>query len=120
MLRPILATYNPYEAATEFTQAGWNLDSSSPPDSGDPLCQVSLYGNKVLLGILEGYAPNEARAFVGTGVEFYLNVPRDKIQIIHEKHLFLQPTEITKQPWGDLAFQVTIQGYKFMIAAADE
>ena len=86
MLRPILATDNPYEAAKEFIQAGWSLDSSSPPDSGDPLCQVSLYGNKVLLGILEGYVPNEARAFVGTGVEFYLNVPRDKIQIIHEKN----------------------------------
>jgi len=117
MLRPILATANPYEAAKEFVQCGWALDFSTPPDSGDPLCQVSLCGCKVMLGIMEGYVPEGAEAFVGTGVVFYLNVPGDKIRDIYEKHLPLQPTEILKQPWGDIAFQVTIHGYKFMIAA---
>jgi hypothetical protein len=117
MLRPILATSNPYEAAEEFVQAGWSLDFSTPPDSGDPLCQVSLCDCKVLLGTTEGYVPEGAEAFVGTGVVFYINVPEDKIRIIYENHLPLQPTAISKQPWGDIAFQVAIHGYKFMIAA---
>lgn len=32
----------------------------------------------------------------------------------------LKPTKLTVQPWGDMAFEVIIGGYQFMIAAAKE
>lgn len=82
MIRPILACVDPYKAAEDFATAGWNIDFSQPPESGDPLVGVSLFGNSVLLGVTEGYVE-----------------------------------ELTAQPWGDLAFEVKISGYQFMIAA---
>ena len=53
MIRPILACENPYKAAEEFVAAGWKMDFSQPPESGDPLVGVSLYDNVVLLGVTE-------------------------------------------------------------------
>ena len=54
MIRPILACEGPYAAAEKFVSAGWKLDFSQPPESGDPLVGVSLFGNSVLLGVTGG------------------------------------------------------------------
>lgn len=51
------------------------------------------------------------------GVEIYMTVPAEQIQRIYENHLTLKPTPLTVQPWGDMAFEVRIGGYRFMIAA---
>ena len=118
MIRPILACANPYKAAEEFAAAGWNIDFSQPPESGDPLVGVSLCGNSVLLGVTEGYVPDSQLPHIGCGVEVYMTVPTEQIQRIYENHLALHPTELTVQPWGDAAFEVKIGGYQFMIAAA--
>ena len=59
MIRPILACKDPYKAAEEFAAAGWNIDFSQPPESGDPLVGLSLCGNSVLLGVTEGYVADE-------------------------------------------------------------
>lgn len=117
MIKPILACENPYETAKQFAGAGWNIDFSQPPESGDPLVGVSLLDNSVLLGVTEGYVPSQQLPYVGCGVEIYLTVPAGGIQKIYEKHKHLNPTELTMQPWGDLAFEVNIGGYQFMIAA---
>ena len=117
MIRPILACVNPYKVAKVFATAGWNIDFSQLPESGDPLVGVSLFGNSVLLGVTEGYVSDEQISHVGCGVEIYMTVPADKIQTIYDRHSFLHPTELIAQPWGDIAFEVKIGGYQFMITA---
>ena len=65
MIRPILACSDPYKTAEQFAAAGWNIDFSQPPESGDPLVGVSLFGNSVLLGVTDGYvADNHCRTNV--------------------------------------------------------
>ncbi len=117
MVRPILACKDPYTAAEAFTSAGWHIDFSQPPESGDPLVGVSLEDNAVLLGVTEGYVSAEQSPHLGCGVVFYLTVPKGRIHEIHQNHQMLCPTALMPQPWGDLAFEVTIAGYHFMIAA---
>ncbi len=118
MIRPVLACTDPYKATEIFTAAGWTIDFSQPPESGDPLVGVSLGDNSVLLGVTDGYVSNEDLSYIGCGIEIYLTVPAMQINSIYAQHLFLKPTDLTTQPWGDLAFEVNICGYRFMIAAA--
>ena len=120
MIRPILACTDPYEAAEEFAAAGWNIDFSQSPESGDPLVGVSLCGNSVLLGVTDGYVSDEHIPYIGCGVEIYMIVPTERLRQIYENHLALKPTALTVQPWGDKAFEVRIGGYQFMIAAEKE
>lgn len=120
MIRPILAYIDPYKIAEQFSAAGWNIDFSQPLESGDPLVGVSLYDNSVLLGITDGYIADNHIQYIGCGVEIYMTVPAELIETIYQNHLKLHPTELTIQPWGDLAFEVKIGGYQFMIAAVQE
>ena len=53
MVRPIIATKNPYDAAEEFKKCGWCIDFQTPSDGDDPLSGVSLYGNELLLGTMD-------------------------------------------------------------------
>lgn len=117
MIRPILACKDPYKAAEEFAAAGWNIDFSQPPESGDPLVGISLCGNSVLLGVTEGYVADEHIQHIGCGVVIYMTVPIEQIESIYQNHLMLHSTELSIQPWNDLAFEVEIGGYRFMIAA---
>ncbi|MDI9419645.1 MAG: hypothetical protein GX228_09825 [Firmicutes bacterium] len=117
MIRPILACADPYGASEVFVSAGWKLDFSQPVESGDPLVGVSLCGNSVLLGITEGYVSADQLPCIGCGVVIYMTVPIEQIHQIYESHRFLHPSGLTVQPWGDLAFEVHIGGYRFMIAA---
>ena len=119
MIRPILACIDPYKAAEEFAAAGWTIDFSQPPESGDPLVGVSLCGNSVLLGVTDGYVSDSQLLHIGCGVEIYMTVPVEQLQQIYENHLVLKPTELMVQPWDDIAFEVKISGYQFMIAAVN-
>lgn len=118
MIRPILACTDPYETARTFRSAGWTLDFSQPPESGDPLAGVSLYGNALLLGVTEGYVPRERLPFLGCGVVLYLTVPEDTLEAVHAGHRAFCPTAIEVQPWGDRTFEVTIAGWRLMIAGS--
>ena len=118
MIRPILACADPYKTAEEFAAAGWNIDFSQPPESGDPLVGVSLCGNSVLLGVTDGYVSDGQISHIGCGVEIYMTVPTGQLQRLYENHLALNPTGLAVQPWGDKMFEVRIGGYQFMIAAA--
>ena len=117
MIRLILACTDPYMAAGEFSAAGWNIDFSQPLESGDPLVGVSLCGNSVLLGVTDGYVSDDQIPHIGCGVEIYMTVPAEQIKRLYENHLALKPTELMTQPWGDMAFEVKIGGYQFMIAS---
>lgn len=120
MIRPILACVSPYETAELFRSAGWNIDFSQPIESGDPLVGVSLFDNSLLLGITDGYVKDEDIQHIGCGVEIYLTVPSAFIKEIHNNHRVFMPTDLSKQPWGDLAFEVTIGEYRFMIATSEQ
>lgn len=117
MIRPILACLDPYKTAEQFAAAGWNIDFSQPPESGDPLVGISLFGNSVLLGVTDGYVADNHIQYIDCGVAIYLTVPAEQIVSIYQNHIIFHPTELTAQPWGDLAFEVKIGGYQFMIAA---
>ena len=80
---------------------------------------VSLCGNSVLLGITEGYVPDNQLSHIGCGVEIYMTVPDGQLKQVYENHLVLKPTALMVQPWGDTAFEVKISGYQFMIAAVN-
>ncbi len=96
--------------------AGWELDFSNPPDSGDPLAGVSLLGNALLLGITDGYVPENKLADIGCGVELYLTVPQKQLEQVYQNHLCFNPAELKRQPWGDMAFEFQMEGFRFMIA----
>ena len=117
MIRPILACDNPYKTAEQFVAAGWKIDFSQPPESGDPLVGVSLYDNSVLLGVTEGYVANDQKQYVGCGVVLYLTVPSSEFRIVYEKHRSLCTSEPEVQTWGDTMFEVEIGGFKFMITS---
>jgi len=121
MIRPILATKNPYTTAAEFEKCGWNIDFQTPPDGNDPLSGVSLYGNQLLLGVMdEKYVSKAGLPHIGAGVEFHIIIPADKIQEAHINHACINPTKLNKQPWGEVGFGFKIQGYRFMILAEGE
>lgn len=117
MIRPILACEDPYDAAETFISAGWRLDFLQPPESGDPLVGVSLFENSILLGITDGYVANDEKTHLGCGVEIYLTIPPECMKEVHKNHSSLDLTDIELQPWGAYAFEVSIEHYRFMIAA---
>lgn len=118
MIKPILALKNPFETSKVFENVGWNVVFSQSVESGDPLVGVSLFDNQVLLGITEGYVKEDEIKYIGCGVELYITVPKECIYEIYKNHKMLNPTDLKIQPWGDLAFEVMIDGYKFMIASS--
>lgn len=120
MIQPILACENPYETATKFVGAGWNLDFSQPPEGGDPLVGISLFDNSILLGVTDGYVVESEKKYCGCGVEIYLTIPLEHIREVRQRHDNLNPTNIEQQPWGAYAFEVCIENYKFMIAAPEK
>lgn len=118
MIRPILACENPYKTAEKFVAAGWKIDFSQPPESGDPFVGVSLYDNSVLLGVKEGYVANDVKQYVGCGVVFYVTVPSDNFSIVYENHKEFVLSAVEVQTWGDTTFEVEIDGFKFMITSS--
>ena len=121
MIRPILATENPYEAAQKFQSCGWHIDFQTPPGSKDPLAGVSIYGNELLLGTMEEkYVDKNARPYIGAGVEIHILIPHQFIHEVYRNHLHLNPSELKKQSWSETGFKFTLLGYRFMFLAQQE
>lgn len=118
MLRPIIACHNPYRTARLYESAGWIIEFSNPPKGGDPLVGVSLYENKVLLGVTEGYVREQDIGSIGCGIVFYIDVPKTVISAVHKAHRVFNPTDIALRSWGDSAFDVVIGGIRFTIASS--
>lgn len=119
MIKPILACENPYTSAKEFEMAGWNIDFSQPPESGDPLVGISLFDNVILLGVTNGYVEDDKIPYIGCGVELYINIPKSEMKEVYNKHNKYVIEALQIQPWGDMAFKVEICGFKLMISAGD-
>lgn len=117
MIKPILACENPYQVAEVFRGAGWSIDFSQPPESGDPLVGISLFDNYFLLGVIEGYVPNNALPYIGCGIVFYLVIPKSEMENVYRKHRDFITGKLQTQSWGDITFEVEICGFKFMFAS---
>jgi hypothetical protein len=123
MLTPILATDDPYAAASLFVKAGWSLVFETPGESGDPLTCVALAGARVMLGTsAPEFLHPASRPHKGAGVEFHVTVPRSQLDAVYGAHRRQAEsvTELALQPWGERAFHATLSGFRFLIAAESE
>ena len=101
-------------------QLGWRLEFATPADSDDRLACVSLGGAEVMLGTAEErWLPAVSREHRGAGVTVYVRLPdTNDIAAVHERHaaggVVTQP--LSQRPWGELAFDAVIAGYRFLIS----
>ena len=122
MLTVFLACDDPYEIARVMTdQLGWRLEFATPSDSDDKVACVSLGEDaQVMLSTAdEQYLPAASRQHRGAGVTVYIRLPQSEdIAIVHERHsaggVVTQP--LSGRPWGELAFDAVIAGYRFLIS----
>jgi uncharacterized glyoxalase superfamily protein PhnB len=121
VLSVFLACDDPYQVAQLMTdQLGWRLEFATPADSDDRLACVSLGGGQVMLGTAEErWLPAASREHRGAGVSVYVRLPQTyDIAAIHERHtaggVVTEP--LSKRPWGELAFDAVIAGYRFLIS----
>ena len=81
---------------------------------------MSLSGAEVRLGPAdERWLAGAARDHRGAGVTVYVRLPETSdIAVVHERHaaggVVTRPLE--QRPWGELAFDADIGGYRFLIA----
>ena len=121
MLSVFLACDDPYETARLMTDhLGWQLEFATPADSEDRLACVSLAGAQVRLGTAsERFLPAASRDHRGAGVTVYIRLPEtDDIAVVHERHAAggVVTAPLSQRPWGELAFDAVIAGYRFLIA----
>lgn len=121
MLSVFLACDDPYQTARQMTeQLGWRLEFATPAESDDRLACVSLGGAEVLLGTAdEQWLAAAARDYRGAGVTVYVRLPpTEDIAAVHSRHaaggVVTKPLE--RKPFGDLAFDAVIAGYRFFIS----
>jgi uncharacterized glyoxalase superfamily protein PhnB len=65
------------------------------------------------------YLPAASRSHRGAGVTLYIRLPQtEDITIVHERHaaggVVTQP--LSQRPWGEVAFDAVIAGYRFLIS----
>lgn len=100
-------------------QLGWRLEFATPADSGDRLACVSLGGAEVMLGAAEErFLPAAARDHRGAGVTVYVRLPGTAdIASVHARHAAggVVTKPLDQRPWGELAFDAVIAGYRFLI-----
>jgi uncharacterized glyoxalase superfamily protein PhnB len=99
---------------------GWHLEFATPADSKDRLACVSLAGAQVRLGTAdERFLLAASRDHRGAGVTVYIRLPEtDDIAAVHERHAAagVVTARLSQRPWGELAFDAVIAGYRFLIA----
>ena len=66
----------------------------------------------------EQYLPAASRQHRGAGVTVYIRLPQSEdMAKVHERHaaggVVTQP--LSQRPWGELAFDADIAGYRFLI-----
>jgi hypothetical protein len=120
VLSVFLACDDPYETARLMTeQLGWQLVFATPADSGDKLACVSLGGAEVRLGTAnERSLPAAGRDHRGAGVTVYIRLPETcDISAVHARHAAagVVTVPLAQRPWGELAFDALIAGYRFLI-----
>lgn len=125
MLSVILACDDPYRTADLFVnQLGWRLAFATPADSSDRLACVELGGEQVMLGTAEEqFLPSAARPYRGAGVEVYIRLPESiPIEEVYQRHAVADVVtrQLAAREWGEVAFQFEADGYRFLVAQAQE
>jgi hypothetical protein len=121
VLTVFLSCDDPYETARLMTeQLGWRLEFATPADSDDKVTCVSLSDDaQVMLSTAdEQYLPAASRQHRGAGVTVYVRLPPTKdIAAVHERHAAggVVTQTLSHRPWGELAFDAVIAGYRFLI-----
>jgi catechol 2,3-dioxygenase-like lactoylglutathione lyase family enzyme len=120
MLSVFLACGDPYETAEMYVQRlGWRLVFATPRESDDRMALVELGDAQVHLGTAEEkYLPARSREHRGAGITVYIRLPpSEDISAVHARHSAagVVTGELTARPWGELAFNAVIDGYRFLI-----
>src|SRR5262249_1618106 len=121
MLTVFLACDDPYETADFLVgKLGWQLAFASPRESDDKVACVTLGDAEVMLSTAdEKYLPAHSREHKGAGVTLYVRLPAaEDIASIHARHAAagVVTAALARRPWGELAFDAVIGGYRFLIA----
>jgi uncharacterized glyoxalase superfamily protein PhnB len=121
VLSVFLACDDSYQIATLMTEdLGWRLEFATPADSDDKVACVSLGGAEVMLSTAdERFLPAAGRDHRGAGVTVYVRLPQtDDIAAVHARHAAagVVTAALAQRPWGELAFDATIAGYRFLVA----
>ena len=120
MLSVFLACDDPYETAGFMTsQLGWRPVFATPADSDDMLACVALGDAEVMLGTAaEEFLPAASRRHRGAGVTLYVQLPAaEDIAAVHARHADagVVTSALSPRPWGEIAFDAVIGGYRFLI-----
>jgi NTP pyrophosphatase (non-canonical NTP hydrolase) len=117
MLAPLLATEDPYAAASIFSQAGWKVEYASVRDQEQPRACVSLARSRVELVL-----PSD-RYIVprGLGIEFQIHVPPNDLSGLFLLHRAagVVYSELRERRPGERGFRAEIVGYRFLILGGD-
>lgn len=98
---------------------GWRQVFATPPDADDKVSCVGLGDAEVMLSTAaEEFLPAAARQHRGAGVTVYVQLlPTQDIAAVHARHaragVVTRP--LTPRPWGELAFDAVICGYRYLI-----
>jgi NTP pyrophosphatase (non-canonical NTP hydrolase) len=117
MLAPLLATEDPYAAASIFSQAGWKVEYESARDQEQPRACLSLARSRVEL-----VPPSDPYIVPrGVGIEFQIHVPPRELSGLFLLHMAagLVFSEMRERRPGERGFRAEIIGYRFLILGGD-
>ncbi|HET8915702.1 MAG TPA: hypothetical protein VFM91_08365, partial [Propionibacteriaceae bacterium] len=117
MLAPLLATEDPYAAASIFSQAGWKVEYQSARDGDQPRACLSLAHSRIEL-----VPPSDPYVVPrGLGIEFQIHVPPHELNghfLLH-RAAGLVYSEMRERRPGERGFRAEIIGYRFTILGGD-
>jgi NTP pyrophosphatase (non-canonical NTP hydrolase) len=117
MLAPLLATEDPYAAASIFSQAGWKVEYESVWDQEQPRACLSLARSRVEL-----VPPSDPYIVPrGVGIEFQIHVPPRELSGLFLLHRAagVVYSEMRERRPGERGFRAEIIGYRFLILGGD-
>ena len=117
MLAPLLATDDPYAAASIFSQAGWKVEYASVRDREQPRACLSLARSRIEL-----VPPSDPYIVPrGLGVEFQIHVPPGELSGLFLLHRAagVVYSELRERRPGERGFRAEIIGYRFLILGGD-
>jgi NTP pyrophosphatase (non-canonical NTP hydrolase) len=117
MLAPLLATEDPYAAASLFSQAGWKVEYQSVRQQGEPRACLSLARSRIEL-----VPPSDPYIVPrGLGIEFQIHVSPHELSGLFLLHRAAGVvfSELRERRPGERGFRAEIIGYRFLILGGD-
>jgi NTP pyrophosphatase (non-canonical NTP hydrolase) len=117
MLAPLLATEDPYAAASLFSQAGWKVEYQSVRQQEEPRACLSLARSRIEL-----VPPSDPYIVPrGLGIEFQIHVSPHELSGLFLLHRAAGVvfSELRERRPGERGFRAEIIGYHFLILGGD-